>query len=157
MQGAAEWHYDTMSVEEICGLSIDEIANKDAVLFYGRPSRSCPKPCVSLRRGAFSTKPLLLSGSNRTKAERDGFSVWASGRGEMRKSAYLLQRAIRIDTLTPSISSLSAPCGSTARNPMKQGRKLLLLWATCPVWSCSPAQRRRDGMSGATKYPAILS
>ena len=34
-QGAAENHYPTMSIQEICRLPVAELAAKDCALFYG--------------------------------------------------------------------------------------------------------------------------
>ena len=33
VQGAAEKHYPTMSIEELCALPVKEIADKDCILF----------------------------------------------------------------------------------------------------------------------------
>lgn len=45
VQGAAEKHYPTMSIEELCALPVKEIADKDCIYSYGRRSRSLKKRC----------------------------------------------------------------------------------------------------------------
>ena len=43
VQGAAEKHYPTMSIEELCALPVKEIAIRTAFYSYGRRSRSLKK------------------------------------------------------------------------------------------------------------------
>ena len=45
VQGAAEKHYPTMGIDELCALPVPELAAKDCALFSGRPFRSFPKLC----------------------------------------------------------------------------------------------------------------
>lgn len=47
VQGAAENHYSTMSIDELCAMPVPELAAKDcAPCFSGRPFRSYPKLCI---------------------------------------------------------------------------------------------------------------
>lgn len=45
VQGAAEKHYPTIGIDELCALPVPELAAKDCALFCGRPFRSFPKLC----------------------------------------------------------------------------------------------------------------
>ncbi len=74
----------------------------------GPRSHSSRRPCGSSVRGASPIKASLLSGSKRTKRRIAGFMGWASGRGQMPRSACWRPR----DTPSgrpPTSTSLSFP------------------------------------------------
>ena len=45
VQGAAEKHYPTMGIDELCALPVPELRRRTAPCFCGRPFRSFPKLC----------------------------------------------------------------------------------------------------------------
>ena len=45
VQGAAENHYPTMSIDELCALPVAELAAKDRPFSCGPRSRSSRRPC----------------------------------------------------------------------------------------------------------------
>lgn len=62
VQGAAERHYPTMSIEQLCALDVEKITDETAHYFYGQPFRFFPKPCVLSKRGALRIRQQPLSG-----------------------------------------------------------------------------------------------
>jgi len=47
VQGAAENHYPTMGIDELCALPVADLAAPDSALFCGRLSPSSRRPCGS--------------------------------------------------------------------------------------------------------------
>lgn len=47
VQGAAENHYPTMGIDELCALPVADLAALDSALFCGRLSPSSRRPCGS--------------------------------------------------------------------------------------------------------------
>lgn len=47
VQGAAENHYPTMGIDELCALPVADLAAPDSVLFCGRLSPNSRRPCGS--------------------------------------------------------------------------------------------------------------
>ena len=45
LQGAAEHHYPTMDINELCALPVADLAAPDSALFYGPRSPSSRMPC----------------------------------------------------------------------------------------------------------------
>ena len=86
MQGAAEWHYDTMSVEEICGLSIDEIANKDAVLLLWATFPKLPEALRVIKAWGFQYKTVAFVWLKQNKSGKGwffGLGFWTRGNAEI--------------------------------------------------------------------------
>ncbi len=44
--GAAEHHYPTMSIDDLCALPVETLAGKDCLLFFRRLSHSSRRRCV---------------------------------------------------------------------------------------------------------------
>ena len=138
-RGAAENHYPTMSIDELCALPVAELAAATAPFSCGPRSRSSQRPCGSSVRGALPIKASLLSGSKRTKRRIAGFMGWASGRGPTPRSACWQPR----DTQSgrpPIFTSLSfRPSRPTAKAGRNAGQDRCPSWATGPAWSCCTA------------------
>ena len=92
LQGAAERHYPTMTIDELCALPVADLAARDSALFLWATFPQ-PRLCGSLRNGALPIKAWLLSGWKRTKKRIAGFTGWAFGRGGTQKSACWLPGA----------------------------------------------------------------
>lgn len=58
LQGAAERHYPTMGIEELCALPVAELAAPDSVLFCGSRSPSSRRPCELLPISKMPGKPV---------------------------------------------------------------------------------------------------
>ena len=113
--GAAEKHYPTMGIDELCALPVADLAAPDSVLFCGPRSPSSRRPCGSLRRGAFNISPWLSSGSNKTASLRGwfyGLGFWTRGNAEI---CLLATRGHRNATRPTSTSLLFPLYRSTAK------------------------------------------
>lgn len=128
VQGAAEKHYPTMSVEELCNLPVSEIADDNSILFYGLLTQNFHKFFKLSMLGDLFTKVLLSFGLNKTKVVRDGFTVLVTGQEEIQKYVYLLQEDTLKGCLIVCISLLSVRCVGIVKNLMKQRIRFWNLW-----------------------------
>lgn len=86
VQGAAEWHYDTMSVEEICGLGIEEITAKDAVLFLWATFPKLPEALRVIKAWGFQYKTVAFVWLKQNKSGKGwfyGLGFWTRGNAEI--------------------------------------------------------------------------
>ena len=74
VQGAAEKHYPTMSIDELCRLPVSELSEKDSILFLWTTFPQLREALRVIKAWGFEYKALPLSGSNSTKAARAGFT-----------------------------------------------------------------------------------
>lgn len=72
VQGAAEKHYSTMSIDELCALPIREIAEKDSILFLWATFPQLEEALKLIKAWGF-TYQSLFCGSNRTGKRPLGF------------------------------------------------------------------------------------
>ena len=67
VQGAAENHYPTMSIDELCALPVAELAAKDSALFMVKPhARMSRKASGSCGNVAHMKRALSLAASSAT-------------------------------------------------------------------------------------------
>ena len=125
VQGAAENHYPTMSIDELCALPVAELAAKDSALFMWATFPQLPEALRLIRAWGFTYKSVAF--------------VWRprdtpSGR-------------------PPTSTSLSfPPSRPTAKSRTKRGTRSLPSWATGPAWSCSHGRPLPAGTCGATRW-----
>ena len=62
LQGAAEKHYSTMSIEELCALPVAELAAPDSVLFLWATFPQLPEALRLIRAWGFTYKSVALMG-----------------------------------------------------------------------------------------------
>ena len=60
MQGAAENHYPTMSIDELCALPVAELAAKDSVLFMWATFTQLPEALRLIRAWGFTHKSVAF-------------------------------------------------------------------------------------------------
>ena len=60
MQGAAENHYPTMSIEELCALPVAELAAKDSALFMWTTFPQLPEALRLIRAWGFTYKSVAF-------------------------------------------------------------------------------------------------
>ena len=84
VQGAAENHYPTMSIDELCALPVAELAAKDSALFMWATFPQLPEALRLIRAWGFTYKASLLSGSKRTKRRIAGFMAGLLDAGQRR-------------------------------------------------------------------------
>ena len=81
VQGAAENHYPTMSIDELCALPVAELAAKDSALFMWATFPQLPE-ALRLIRANSSTRGLSPMRATILSRVSSGFLLWAS-MGEM--------------------------------------------------------------------------
>ena len=104
VQGAAEKHYPTMGIDELCTLPVADLAAPDSVLFLWATFPQLPEALRLIKAWGFTYKSVAfvwlkknrksegwfygLGFWTRGNAEpRAGSTAWASGRGATRRSA----------------------------------------------------------------------
>ncbi len=117
VQGAAEKHYPTMSIEELCALPVKEIADKDCILFLWATFPQLKEALQLIKAWGFTYKSVAFVWLKSKIGNRPlGFMAWAFGREEMRKSACLLPKDTRSDNQTRYINLLFPLLSSTAKS-----------------------------------------
>lgn len=157
VQGAAENHYPTMSIDELCALPVPELASKDCALFLWATFPQLPEALRLIRAWGFRYKTVAFVWLKRNRKSPSwfyGMGYWTRSNAEI---CLLATKGKPKRSRRASISLLFPLLSSTAKSPMKRGKKFLRSWATCPVWSCSPVRKRRGGTHGAMKLQAIFS
>ena len=151
VQGAAENHYPTMSIDELCALPVAELAAKDSALFMWATFPQLPEALRLIRAWGFTYKSVAFVWLKKNKKADSWFMGWASGRGRTPRSACWRPR----DTPSgrpPTFTNLSfPPSRPTAKSRTKPVIRSLPSWAICPAWSCSQGRPLPAGMCGATK------
>ena len=103
VSGAAEKHYPTMSIEELCALPVAEISASDSVLFLWTTFPQLPSALQLIKAWGFSYKTV-------------GF-VWLKKNRKSDSGKQLM-----------FINLLFRLSGNTAGSRMKLGKKLLRSW-----------------------------
>lgn len=86
VQGAAEQHYSTMSVEEICGLKVAELADKDCVLFLWATFPKLPEALQVIKAWGFQYKSVAFVWLKQNKSGKGwfyGLGFWTRGNAEI--------------------------------------------------------------------------
>lgn len=125
LSGAAEHHYRTMSIEEICNLKVAEVADQHCVLFLWATFPQLPEALKVIKAWGFQYKAVAFVWLKQNKSGKGWFFGLGFGQEEMRKSACLPQKENLADNQNVLISLSSALCVSIVRNRMKPERKSL--------------------------------
>ena len=148
LQGAAENHYPTMNINELCALPVAKLAAPDSALFCGRLFPSSRRPCGSSRRGALPIKAWPLKKNRKADSWFYGLGFWTRGNAK----SVCWQHGATPSGRRPMSTSLSfLPSRPTAKSPMRPVTRLCPSWAIFPVWSCSQDRPRPAGMCGETR------
>ena len=156
LSGAAEHHYSTMSVEEICQLDVASVAADDCVLFLWAPFPQLQEALQVIKAWDFKYKTVAFVWLKQNKSGKGwffGLGFWTRGNAD---SVCLPQEESPADNQTESISLSSALCVSTARNRVKPEKKSSSLWESCHGWSCLPVRKPMDGTLGEMKSHVML-
>lgn len=86
LQGAAEKHYATMSMEELCGLPVEQISAKDSLLFLWATFPQLPAALRLVSAWGFKYKTvafLWLKKNRRADSWFFGLGFWTRGNAEL--------------------------------------------------------------------------
>lgn len=86
LQGAAEKHYSTMSMEELCGLPVERIAAKDSLLFLWATFPQLPAALRLVSAWGFKYKTvafLWLKKNRKADSWFFGLGFWTRGNAEL--------------------------------------------------------------------------
>ena len=84
--GAAEHHYSTLSVKDICGLKVEEIAAKDCVLFLWATFPQLPEALRVIKAWGFQYKTVAFVWLKQNKSGKGwffGLGFWTRGNAEI--------------------------------------------------------------------------
>ena len=152
LQGAAEHHYPTMSINELCALPVAELAAPDSALFLWATFPQLPEALRLIEAWGFTYKSVAFVWLKKNRKADSWFMGWASGRGETLKSVCWQQGATPSGRRQMSTSLSFLPLRPTAKSPTRPATRLWPSWAICPVWSCSQGRPRPAGMCGETRW-----
>lgn len=128
VSGAAEKHYPTMSIEELCALPVAEISASDSVLFLWTTFPQLPSALQLIKAWGFSYKTVgfvWLKKNRKSDSWLCGMGFWTR---EMQKFASWPQKGIRSGKQLMFINLLFRLSGNTAGSRMKLVKKLLRSW-----------------------------
>ncbi len=86
LHGAAEHHYNTLSVEEICNLNIDEVAADDCTLFMWTTFPQLPEALKVIKAWGFQYKTVAFVWVKQNKSKNGwffGLGFWTRGNAEI--------------------------------------------------------------------------
>lgn len=86
LQGAAEKHYATMSMEELCGLPVEQISTKDSLLFLWATFPQLPAALRLISAWGFKYKTvafLWLKKNRKADSWFFGLGFWTRGNAEL--------------------------------------------------------------------------
>lgn len=109
LSGAAEHHYPTMSIEELCALPVADLAAEDSALFLWATFPQLPEALRLIKAWGFTYKTAAFVWLKLNKNPTHGFTAWDFGRGEMRKSVCLPHGDTQSASRRVFINSLSPP------------------------------------------------
>ena len=109
VQGAAEKHYPTMQLNELCALPVAELADQDCILFLWATFPQLNEALELIKAWGFTYKSVAFVWLKLNRKSGRGFMAWAFGHGEMRKFVCLQRKDTRNGNPQQYISLLLAP------------------------------------------------
>ena len=152
LQGAAENHYPTMSINELCALPVAELAAPDCALFLWATFPQLPEALRLIEAWGFTYKSVAFVWLKKNKKVDSwfyGLGFWTRGNAEI---CLLLHGATPSGRRPMSISLSFLPLKPTAKSPTRPVTRSWPSWVICPVWSCSQGRPRPAGMCGETRW-----
>ena len=143
LQGAAEKHYPTMGIDELCALPVADLAAPDSVLFLWATFPQLPEALRLIKAWGFQYKSVAFVWLKKNRKSESWFYGLGWQRGDTRNG----RRQTSINSLFP----LSRSTAASRRRPVKRSWPS---WATCPGWSCSPGSPRPAGTCGGMRWKA---
>ena len=152
LQGAAERHYPTMGIEELCALPVAELAAPDSVLFLWATFPQLPEALRLIKAWGFQYKSVgfvWLKKNKKADSWFYGLGFWTRANAEV----CLLATRGHPRRKAPNVHQfIISPIEGHSKKPDEAREKSWPLWGTCPGWSCSPARRPPAGTCGGTRW-----
>ena len=156
VQGAAEKHYPTMGIDELCALPVPELAAKDCALFLWATFPQLPEALRLIRAWGFRYRTVAFVWLKRNRKSPSwfyGMGYWTRSNAEI----CLLATKGKPKRQSAGVHQfLISPIEQHSKSRMQRGKKSLPLWGICPVLSCLPDRKRRGGIYGATNSQTVL-
>lgn len=152
VQGAAENHYPTMSIDELCALPVAEIAAPDSALFMWATFPQLPEALRLIKAWGFNYKSVAFVWLKKNKKADSwfyGLGFWTRGNAEI---CLLATRGHPKRQAADVHQFIISPIEAHSKSRTKRGIKFCPSWAICPGWSCSPVRPRPAGMYGVTRW-----
>jgi N6-adenosine-specific RNA methylase IME4 len=155
VQGAAENHYPTMSIDELCALPVAELAANDCVLFLWATFPQLPEALQLIKAWGFRYKTVAFVWLKRNRKSPSwfyGLGYWTRGNAEI----CLLATKGKPKRNSAGVHQfIISPIEQHSKKPDEARQKILALMGDLPAWSCLHGRKRWDGMCGAMKLQAI--
>lgn len=154
VQGAAEKHYPTMGIDELCTLPVADLAAPDSVLFLWATFPQLPEALRLIKAWGFTYKSVAfvwLKKNRKSEGWFYGLGFWTRGNAEV---CLLATRGHPKRQAQTSTSLSFPPSRSTAASRRRPVIRSWPSWATCPGWSCLPGSPRPAGTCGGTRWKA---
>ena len=148
VQGAAENHYPTMGIDELCALPVADLAAPDSALFLWATFPQLPAALRLIEAWGFRYKSVAFVWLKKNKKADSwfyGLGFWTRGNAEI----CLLATRGPMPSGNAAISSqLSFPIEATAEKRTRPGQRVVALSGDLPRWSSLPDSPRPAGRCG---------
>ena len=154
VQGAAEKHYPTMSIEELCALPVKEIADKDCILFLWATFPQLKEALQLIKAWGFTYKSVAfvwLKQNRKSPTWFYGLGFWTRGNAEICLLATKGHPKRQSNKVHQFIIS---PVEQHSKKPDITREKILALWATYRVLNCLQGSIPLVGTYGEMKSKA---
>lgn len=152
LQGAAEHHYPTMSINELCALPVAELAAPDSALFMWATFPQLPEALRLIEAWGFTYKSVAFVWLKKNKKVDSwfyGLGFWTRGNAEI---CLLATRGHPKRQAANVHQFIISPIEAHSKNPTRPVTRSWPSWVICPVWSCSQGRPRPAGMCGETRW-----
>ena len=154
VQGAAEKHYPTMGIDELCMLPVADLAAPDSVLFLWATFPQLPEALRLINAWGFTYKSVAfvwLKKNRKSESWFYGLGFWTRGNAEV---CLLATRGHPKRQAANVHQFIIAPIQEHSRKPDEARDKIVALMGDVPGWSCLPGSPRPAGMCGGTRWKA---
>ena len=152
VQGAAENHYPTMSIDELCALPVAELAAKDSALFMWATFPQLPEALRLIRAWGFTYKSVAFVWLKKNKKADSwfyGLGFWTRANAEvclLATKGHPKRQAADIHQF------IISPIEAHSKKPDETRDKIVALMGDRPAWSCSHGRPLPAGTCGATRW-----
>ena len=145
-----------MSIDELCALPVETLAEKDCLLFLWATFPQLPEALRLIKAWGFSFKTVAfvwLKLNRKSPTWFYGLGYWTRGNAEI----CLLAKRGHPKRYSKSVHQfIISPVEEHSKKPDITREKIIALAATCPAQNCLPDRKPPAGMCGAMKWTAIF-